>query len=141
MDAIAVLDDGSPRLDDGSPRAASSARGEGDAVLLDAYSAAVIAASEWVGPAVVHVEVAQGPRSAEGEAPRHGSGSGFGFTPDGFIPTHSPVVHGARATQVGIAACASSDAAFVGDDPGTDVAVDRIGGGPPSSAAVGLFRG
>src|SRR5256886_7497919 len=85
MGAIAVLDDGSPRLDDGSPRAASPARGEGDAVLLDAYSAAVVAASERVGPAVVHVEVAQGQRPAEGEAPRRGTGSGFVFTPDGFI--------------------------------------------------------
>src|SRR5437867_2167362 len=102
MGAIAVLNDGSPRLDDGSPRPASAARGEGDAVLLDAYSAAVVAASERVGPAVVHVEVAQGPRSAEGEAPRRGSGSGFVFTPDGFILTNSHVVHGARAIQVKI---------------------------------------
>src|SRR5256885_1236944 len=137
MGAIAVLDDGSPRLDDGSPRAASPARGGGDAVLLDAYSAGVIAASERVGPAVVHVEVAQGARSAEGEAPRRGSGSGFVFTPDGFILTNSHVVHGARAIQVSIADGASFDADLVGDDPDTDVAVIRIGGHPPSAATPG----
>src|SRR5437016_12418732 len=141
MGAIAVLDDGSPRLDDGSPRAASPARGEGDAVLLDAYSAAVIAASERVGPAVVHVEVAQGARSAEGEAPRRGSGSGFVFTPDGFILTTSHVVHGARAIQVSIADGASFDADLVGDDPDTDVAVIRIGGHHLSAATLGISRG
>src|SRR5947209_6407316 len=103
MGAIAVLDDGSPRRNDGSPRPAPPARGDGDAVLLDAYSAAVVAASERVGPAVVHVEVAQGQRSSEGEAPRRGSGSGFVFTPDGFILTNSHVVHGARASQVSLA--------------------------------------
>src|SRR5436190_21850529 len=130
-----------PVLDEGSPRSASPARGEGDAVLLDAYSAAVIAASERVGPSVVHVEVAQGPGSAGGETPRRGSGSGFVFTPDGFILTNSHVVHGARAIQVSIADGASFDADLVGDDPDTDVAVIRIGGHHLSAATLGTSRG
>src|SRR5438105_1421406 len=128
-----------PVLDDGSPRPASPARGEGD--LLDAYSAAVVAASDRVSPAVVHAEVAQGPRSAEGETPRRGSGSGFVFTPDGFILTNSHVVHGARAIQVSIADGASFDADLVGDDPDTDVAVIRIGGHHLSAATLGSSRG
>src|SRR6267143_306838 len=130
-----------PVLDDGSPRSASPARGEGDAALLDAYSAAVVAASERVSPAVVHVEVAQAPRPAEGEAPRRGSGSGFVFTPDGFILTNSHVVHGARAIQVSFADGAGFDADLVGDDPDTDVAVIRIGGHQLSTAALGSSRG
>jgi len=129
-----------PVLDDGSPRSASPARGESDAALLDAYSAAVVAASERVGPAVVHVEVAQAPRS-EGEPPRRGSGSGFVFTPDGFILTNSHVVHGARSIQVSFADGASFDADLVGDDPDTDVAVIRIGGHQLSTAALGSSRG
>jgi len=130
-----------PVLDDGSPQSAPPGRGEGDDVLLDAYSAAVVAASERVGPAVVHVEVAQAPRSAEGEAPRRGSGSGFVFTPDGFILTNSHVVHGARSIQVSFADGASFDADLVGDDPDTDVAVIRIGGHQLSTAALGSSRG
>jgi len=140
MGAIAVLDDGSPRLDDGSPRPALPERGEGDAVLLDAYSAAVVAASERVGPAVVHVEVAQGQRPAEGEAPRRGTGSGFVFTPDGFILTNSHVVHGARAIQVSFADGAGFGADLVGDDPDTDVAVIRVGGHHLPAATLGSSR-
>jgi len=128
-------------LDEGSPRSASPAGGESDAVLLDAYSAAVVAASERVGPAVVHVEVTQAQRSPEGEAPRRGTGSGFVFTPDGFILTNSHVVHGARSIKVNFADGASFDADLVGDDPDTDVAVIRIGGHQLSTASLGSSRG
>ncbi len=131
-----ILDEGSPH----SPASASPANGESDAVLLDAYSNAVVAASERVSPAVVHVEVAQAARSAEGEAPRRGSGSGFVFTPDGFILTNSHVVHGARSIQVSFADDASFDADLVGDDPDTDVAVIRIGGHQLSTATLGSSR-
>src|SRR5260221_300009 len=127
-------------LDEGSPRSAPRPRGESDDALLDAYSAAVVAASERVGPAVVHVEVAQATRPAEGEAPRRGSGSGFAFTPDGLILTNSHVVHGARSIQVSFADDASFDADLVGDDPDTDVAVIRIGGHQLSTATLGSSR-
>lgn len=119
----------SPILDESRyPRTASAPFGGGDAPLLDAYSSAVVAASERVGPAVVHVEVAQATRSSGGEGLRRGSGSGFAFTPDGFILTNSHVVHGARPIHVSFADGASYDADLVGDDPDTDVAVIRAGG-------------
>src|SRR6266540_1201809 len=126
---------------DDSPRAASSVRDGDDGALLDAYSAAVVAASEQVGAAVVHVEVAQAVRSNGGEGQRRGSGSGFAFTPDGFILTNSHVVHGAHSIQVSFADGAGFDADLVGDDPDTDVAVIRIGGHQLSTATLGSSRG
>src|SRR5882672_8628465 len=116
-------------------------RAEPDANLLDAYSAAVVGAAERVGPAVVHIEVAQAARAAAGEPPRHGSGSGFAFTPDGFILTNSHVVHGARSIRASFADGAGYDADLVGDDPDTDVAVIRIGGHQLSAATLGSSRG
>src|SRR6266581_2008945 len=128
-------------LDPGSPPSASVPGGGGDGALLDAYSAAVVAASERVGPAVVHVEVAQAVRSNGGEGQRRGSGSGFVFTPDGLILTNSHVVHGARSIHVSFADGASCDADLVGDDPDTDVAVIRIGGHQLPTATLGSSRG
>jgi S1-C subfamily serine protease len=115
-------------------------RKEPDAALIDAYSAAVVAAAERVGPAVVHVEVAQPARSTAGDPPRHGSGSGFAFTPDGFILTNSHVVHGARSIRVSFADGAGYDADLVGDDPDTDVAVIRIAGHQLPTASLGSSK-
>jgi S1-C subfamily serine protease len=126
-------------LDEGSPLSAPQPRGENDDALLDAYSNAVVAASDRVSPAVVHVAVAQ-TRPAEGEAPRRGTGSGFVFTPDGLILTNSHVVHGARSIKASFSDGASSDADLVGDDPDTDVAVIRIAGHQLSTATLGSSR-
>jgi len=124
-------------LDGGSPRSASPASGANDDALLDAYSGAVVAASERVGPTVVHVEVAQ---AAGAGAPRRGTGSGFVFTPDGFILTNSHVVHGSPRIRVSFADGASQDADLVGDDPDTDVAVIRVAGHQLPAAALGSSR-
>jgi S1-C subfamily serine protease len=98
-----------------------------------------VAASERVGPAVVHVEVTQAPHAAGGEL-RRGTGSGFVFTPDGFILTNSHVVHGARSIRASFADGTRYDADLVGDDPDTDVAVIRIGGHQLPAVILGSSR-
>ena len=87
--------------------------------ILDAYSKAVVGATERVGPAVAHLEVETGQR--------RGTGSGFAFTPDGLLLTNSHVVHGSRRVQATFADGTSREADLIGDDPHTDTAVLRIG--------------
>ena len=99
----------------------------GESVLLDAYSNAVISASEKISPSVVKIDVAQAGRSRSGEPhERQGGGSGFVFTPDGLILTNSHVVHGATRIQVSFSDGHRFPAHTIGDDPATDLAVIRI---------------
>ncbi len=99
-----------------------------DRPLLDAYSEAVAGAVATTHAAVVHVEVrARDPRAPEGLA--GGSGSGFFISPDGYLMTNSHVVHGAEELRVFLADGRRLAAEVVGDDPETDLAILRVGGG------------
>jgi len=123
--------------------------GAQDAFLLDAYSRTVSEVVERVAPSVAAVRVGSG---------NDGAGSGFLFTPDGYLLTNSHVVRAGRPTfpkgQPKPAFGVSLDdgrefaARFVGDDPDTDLAVLHIDGlsngaltHAPLGSSVGLKRG
>lgn len=97
-----------------------------DAALLDAYSGAVIGALERVAPAVTFIEVAHAAAPGTRRAAQ-GTGSGFLFTPDGYLLTNSHVVHGAAEIRVRLNDDTRYNADLVGDDPDSDLAVLRIG--------------
>ena len=125
--------------------------GATDAFLLDAYSQTVSGVIERVGPSVAAVRV--GDPAAGG-----GGGSGFLFTPDGYLLTNSHVVRAGKPAfapgeskpgyRVSLADAREYRARWVGDDPDTDLAVLQIDGlsqggltHAPLGSSVGLKRG
>src|SRR5512143_848668 len=118
---------------------------QSDLDLLDAYSRAVIQAAEQVSPAVVNIEVhqggnGQGPNRSRFPGERRGTGSGFIFTPDGFLLTNSHVVHQSKQLDVTLADGREFKADLIGDDAATDLAVIRISGENLTSVPLGDSR-
>jgi S1-C subfamily serine protease len=125
--------------------------GATDAFLLDAYSRTVSEVVDRVAPSVAAVRVGSG---SDGT----GAGSGFLFTPDGYLLTNSHVVRAGRPPfqtgqpkpPFGVSLDDGREyaARFVGDDPDTDLAVLHIDGlsngaltHAPLGSSVGLKRG
>jgi S1-C subfamily serine protease len=105
----------------------------GDDELLDQYSRVVSRTVKDVSPAVIKVDVVFSVDDSVRQDVRFpkdakGSGSGFLFTPDGFILTNSHVVHGAKSIDVLFIDGRKLKARLIGDDPHTDLAVIKVDG-------------
>ncbi len=82
---------------------------------LDAYSQVVVKVAEALRPAVVNLRA--------GNHGGDGSGSGFLFTPDGFLLTNHHVVRKQRSLRVRLTDGRELEGEVVGADPWTDLAV------------------
>ena len=103
-----------------------------DDALLDAYSRTVSRIARQASAAVAHIQARH--RS------RQGSGSGFVFTPDGFVITNSHVVQGGGTLMAAFADGHEQRVRLVGDDPATDTAILRLDDGSAQPLPLGDSR-
>jgi S1-C subfamily serine protease len=103
--------------------------------IFDTYSRAVTKAVETVSPAVVNINIFAAGKDKQNQ--QRGSGSGFIFTPDGFILTNSHVVNNATQIEVVLSDGRRFNADLIGNDPDTDLAVIRIDSPGITPASLG----
>jgi S1-C subfamily serine protease len=110
-------------VSDGSESSSASSDRSGDAVneqeALDAYSHVIVTVAASLGPAVVNLRAV----ASDGGRRPGGAGSGFLFTPDGFLLTNHHVVRGSSRIRVRLNDGREVSGHVVGADPWTDVAV------------------
>lgn len=94
----------------------------GDLVGLDSLSQRVIRAVEDVGPKVVSIRT----RAMRRFGGQVGAGSGVIIGPQGLVLTNSHVIHEAGEILVSLRRGQDYEAAVVGEDPDTDLAVLHV---------------
>src|SRR5436190_6633714 len=105
---------------------------------LDVYSRVVTSVAARASRSVVKIEVFR--RDRRGELSPAGGGSGFVFTPDGFIITHSDVAHGGAKFLVQTLDGETYHGILTGEDEHTDLALLRIDARNLSPAVLGDSR-
>src|SRR5438445_1072516 len=105
---------------------------------LDAYSRVVTSVAARASRSVVKIEVFR--RDRRGELRPAGGGSGFVFTPDGFIITNSHVAHGGAKFLVQTLDGETHHGVLTGEDGHTDLALLRIDARNLSPAVLGDSR-
>jgi S1-C subfamily serine protease len=98
--------------------------------LLDAYSEAVSHVVDTASPSVVKITAIRNDQLS-------GLGSGFAYTPDGYLMTNAHVVGQAQRFEVNTLDGQVVSASLVGADPDTDVAVLKIDPGIVPAAKLG----
>ena len=131
-----VIHEGAASPDPGTARHEAA-----ESEAIDAYSRVVSGVAEKVSPSVVNIDVRRqaGPSRARGTAApeERANGSGFIFTPDGFLLTNSHVVNGMTRIDAVLPDGRRFRAELIGDDPDTDLAVVRISADDLVSVALG----
>jgi S1-C subfamily serine protease len=113
---LQLVSDGS---DGSSPLPERVANPANEHEALDAYSRVIVAVAEALGPAVVNLRGI----ASDGGRRATGSGSGFLFTPDGFLLTNHHVVRGVSRVRIRLSDGREVSGRVIGADPWTDVAV------------------
>jgi S1-C subfamily serine protease len=119
--------------EDPAPPADRAASEQTEREALDAYSRVIVTVAEALGPAVVNLRA----ESQPGSRRPGGSGSGFLFTPDGFLLTNHHVVRGSDRLRVRLNDGREVSGRVVGADPWTDVAVVQADASGLPHAALG----
>ncbi len=108
---------------------------DNDLELLDAYSRAVIAVVDSVGPAVVSISGGKHQNHTSGD--QAGAGSGVVIAPDGYILTNEHVIQNASSLEVRLTDGTGLSATVIGKDPATDLAVIRANASFLPSSTLG----